>query len=194
MTSKLRLCSIVFFQFHSVATALVNIWYMQGPMCWGVKIWWKYGSDLQLLRTDGVELDMYTPNSSEGTEMPESRLKPWGWGEESLWFLLEVGRRVVEESQVIIRAGPGRVRQNLKRDWECERIFWWCYHNQRAGKLWWLQEMVWCTVSIYLVSAGACVTCRKERALWNWLPLWLDLGSFSIPWLCDREPCHVWDM
>lgn len=53
---------------------------------------------------------------------------------DSLWFLLDVGRRVVEKSQVIIWATPRRVSQNVKRDWQWDRIFYWNVISREVGR------------------------------------------------------------
>ena len=60
-----------------------------------------------MLRIDGVELDTYTPDSNEGTTEAQTTSTNHEDREESLSFLFEVGRRVV---QVIIGAGPGSIR------------------------------------------------------------------------------------
>lgn len=129
MANELGLCSIISIQFSSTALTSEHLtWAKHYLMCRRVKIRWKYGFALKMLRIDGVALDLQTPNNNKGTEMPgqrhKSRLHTVRVREgQSLWFLLEVGRRVVKESQVILWASPGNINQNLKRNWECERIF-----------------------------------------------------------------------
>lgn len=108
-------------------------------MSWGVKIWWKYGSDLQLLRVDS-ELDMYIANSNEGTKMPEERHKPCLW-------TMKVGRR---ESLILTWGGkegngekPG---DHLSKSWNYKleynkklgvrQDFLMEYHKQGDGKWW----------------------------------------------------------
>lgn len=76
-----------------------------------------------MLRIDGVNLDTYKYSSNEGTigtQAPSTNLEG---EEESLSFLLEMGGRVAQESQVIIGAGHGSISQNLRRDWKGEGIF-----------------------------------------------------------------------
>ena len=68
--SKLELCGIISIQFSSTALASEHLtWAKHYPMCQRVKMRWKYGFDLKMLRIDGLALDLHTPNNNKGTEM-----------------------------------------------------------------------------------------------------------------------------
>lgn len=152
------------------------------PVCWGVKIWWKYGSSLQLLRIDGVELDTYTPDSNEGITEAQTTSTNHEDREESLSFLFEVGRRVV---QVITGAGPGSTSKNLRRNWECEGIFWCNIINGEMESCGDCSEWSYLTRSMHDMKRKAGTLESLAQPVF---------GSAFIPWLCDVEPHHMWNI
>lgn len=151
-------------------------------MCWGVKIWWKYGSELQFLRIDGVNLDPYKYNSNEGTTGTQAMSTNLESEEESLSSFLEMGRRVAQESQAIIGARRGSVSQNLRRDWKGEGIFWWNIINREVGSGG--DGSKW----FHLLGMH-----DKKRNTWILKVAQPLLGSVLILWLCDMESHHRWN-